>query len=108
MSTYFKEGENTGTAGSSNPIHMVNNWLQVISDRIHLYKTQRWLVVVILGLFFLIRLVYTKGSALFKLGYHAVAYCLGIHLLNSFIGFISPLDDPEEDELGGDSFLPTK
>jgi hypothetical protein len=74
MSTYFKEGENTGATGSSNPIHMVNNWLQVISDRIHLYKTQRWLVAVILGLFFLIRLVYTKGGVLFKLGYHAVAY----------------------------------
>jgi len=37
-----------------------------------------------------------------------VAYCLSIHLLNSFIGFISPLEDPEEDELNGDnSFLPT-
>ena len=32
------------------------------------------------------------------LGYHAVAYCLGIHLLNSLIGFLSPLEDPEDEE----------
>jgi hypothetical protein len=38
-----------------------------------------------------------------------VTYCLGIHLLNAFIGFISPLEDPEEDDgVGGDSFLPQK
>ena len=43
-----------------------------------------------------------------KLGYHAVAYCLGIHLLNSFIGFISPLEDPEDEDVEGSSFLPLK
>jgi len=42
------------------------------------------------------------------IGYHAVTYCLGIHILNSLIGFISPLNDPEEDEIGDGSFLPTK
>jgi hypothetical protein len=45
----------------------------------------------------------------YVIGYHAVTYCLGIHLLNAFIGFISPLEDPEEEgtEDGG-SFLPQK
>jgi len=36
-----------------------------------------------------------------------LTYCIGIHFLNSFIGFISPLDDPEEEYLEeGDSHLP--
>jgi hypothetical protein len=48
-----------------------------------------------------------------KLGYHAVAYCLAIHLLNSIIGFLSPLEDPEDEDFvvrGGEdsSFLPTR
>ena len=45
------------------------------------------------------------------LGYYAVTYCLGIHILNSFIGFISPLQDPEDEECSLDdknSFLPQK
>ena len=43
-----------------------------------------------------------------KKGYYALTYCIGIHFLNSFIGFISPLDDPEE-ELGEDnSYLPQR
>jgi len=39
-----------------------------------------------------------------------LTYCLGIHLLNAFIGFISPMDDPEEEGGFNDSgsFLPQK
>ena len=46
-----------------------------------------------------------------NLGFHAVTYCLGIHVLNSFIGFISPLQDPEDEEVNlhdKGSFLPQK
>ena len=41
--------------------------------------------------------------------YACLTYCIGIHVLNSFIGFISPLDDPEEAGLQSDeSILPQK
>ena len=33
---------------------------------------------------------------------------MGIHFLNSFIGFISPLDDPEENLSEENSFLPIR
>ena len=36
---------------------------------------------------------------LYVQGYYALTYCIGIHFLNSFIVFISPLDDPEDEDL---------
>jgi len=36
---------------------------------------------------------------------------LAIHLLNSLIGFLSPLEDPEDEQFSmdeGNSFLPTR
>ena len=42
-------------------------------------------------------------------GYYCLTYCIGIHFLNAFIGFISPLEDPEEYDLNSnDSFLNKK
>jgi hypothetical protein len=38
-------------------------------------------------------------------GYYALTYCIGIHFLNSFIGFISPLEDPEDNLNEENSFL---
>ena len=58
-----------------------------------------------------IKIVFNKGYIFIYKGYHAVTYCLGIHLLNSFIGFISPLQDPEDEETSLEdkgSFLPQK
>ena len=66
-----------------------------------IYRKSRWLAVAILSIIYFIRVFYKKG-------YYALTYCIGIHFLNSFIGFISPLDDPE-DELGEDnSYLPQR
>ena len=39
-------------------------------------------------------------------GYYALTYCIGIHFLNSFIAFISPLEDPEDDLPEDISHLP--
>jgi len=39
-------------------------------------------------------------------GYYALTYCIGIHFLNSFIAFISPLDDPDDDLPEDSSHLP--
>ena len=74
----------------------------IIKDKIIIYKLERWLVIGILTLIYMIRVVVTSG-------FYCLTYCIGIHFLNSFIGFISPLDDPEEYDLNrGDSFLPQK
>ena len=59
-------------------------------------------IVLILALIYIIRIVIAQG-------YYCLTYCIGIHFLNSFIGFISPLEDPEEYDLNNeDSFLPQK
>jgi hypothetical protein len=60
MSTYFKD-DDIGMNASRNPVNVITKWIQVISDRIHLYKVERWGVVAVMALIFLIRLFMTKG-----------------------------------------------
>lgn len=117
MSTYFEEGElkSDGTnVQSKSPFTKLGIYFEALNDKIKNYFLYRWIVIIVLFLFFLIRLIITKGSTFlfhFFLGYHAVAYCLAIHLLNSLIGFLSPLEDPEDEQFvvsGDSSFLPTK
>mmetsp|Transcript_7176 Transcript_7176/g.10832 ORF Transcript_7176/g.10832 Transcript_7176/m.10832 type:complete len:204 (-) Transcript_7176:357-968(-) len=75
----------------------VQYWL----DKSTIHPVQRWIAfVAILALFFL-RIYLVQG-------YFIVAYGLGIFLLNNFIAFLSPLEDPT-DSLGGDDgpSLPT-
>ena len=80
----------------------MNIYFNSLKDKIIIYRAQRWIVAAFLAIVYFIRVFRTKG-------YYALTYCIGIHFLNSFIGFISPLDDPEEDQLNnGDSYLPQK
>jgi hypothetical protein len=99
MSTYFKN-DHLNENEESAVINKFFIYLNVINDKVQFYKQERWIVVAILVLFYFIRLLVTGG-------YHAVTYCLGIHILNAFIGFISPLEDPEDAD-DGDSFLPQR
>lgn len=107
MSHYFQNDPNF--AFSSNENSLTNNYgkimiyLRALNDKIQFFKLERWVIVGVLVLFYFIRLIMTGG-------YHAVTYCLGIHLLNAFIGFISPLEDPDDDEIYSSkgSFLPQK
>jgi hypothetical protein len=110
MSTYFKNDTQEVLDASGGGITKLFSYLHAINDKVQFYKNERWMLVIVLAVFFLIRLILTGGKAIkFIIGYHAVAYCLGIHLLNAFIGFISPLEDPEEDvEVDNGSFLPQK
>jgi hypothetical protein len=104
MSTYFKEGENIPPSQESgSALQSFNKYYQIINDRIQFYKRERWTVIALLALLYLIRCLITKG-------YFALTYCIGIHLLNSFIGFISPLRDPDEDDTMSEdsSFLPQR
>ena len=80
----------------------IGMYINQIKDIIIIYKAERWGVIGILAVIYLIRMIHTKG-------YYALTYCIGINFLNAFLGFISPLNDPEEEELNsGDSFLPQK
>ena len=109
MSSYFNEEEKKSLSDINNIsldqksfFQKIDIYYNSIKDKIIIYKAQRWGVVAFLAVFYFIRVFRTKG-------YYALTYCIGIHFLNSFIGFISPLDDPEEDQLNsGDSYLPQK
>ena len=109
MSNYFSEEEKTQNNTSTekplsekNIFEKISIYYNIINDKIIIYPLERWLVTSILLLIYVIRVVLTRG-------YACLTYCIGIHILNSFIGFISPLEDPEEFELNkDDSFLPQK
>ena len=103
MSTYFTETEKESKTSSSNIFSKIISYSNIIKDKTILYIKERWILVIILLIIYLIRIIITKG-------YYALTYCIGIHFLNSFIGFISPLEDPEEEQFSGEenSFLPIK
>ena len=109
MSNYFSEEEKSQKNPSTekplsekNIFEKISIYYNIINDKIIIYPLERWLVTSILLLIYVIRVVLTRG-------YACLTYCIGIHILNSFIGFISPLEDPEEFELNkDDSFLPQK
>ena len=107
MSSYFSEEENKNINNNNENIseksffEKIKIYLNSLNDKIIIYRAERWGVVAILAVIYFIRIFRKKG-------YYALTYCIGIHFLNSFIGFISPLDDPEE-ELGEDnSYLPQR
>lgn len=100
MSTYFQNDVNTNNSSNIFICGFFNKILTVynaIKDRLSLYRKTRWYIIIFLSILYIIRLLITKG-------YQALTYCIGIHFLNSFIGFISPKVDPEDI---GESYLPT-
>jgi len=109
MSKYFTEEEQSQSSkikeksiADKSLCEKINLYHNIIKDKIIVYPLERWLVVLILALIYLIRIIKTEG-------YYCLTYCIGIHFLNAFIGFISPLEDPEEYDLNSnDSFLPQK
>ena len=109
MSSYFEDGEpksaselNKDSLEKLSFFQKIDLYHNKIKDQLIVYRNWRWGLVFILGIIYLIRIYTTKG-------YYALTYCIGIHLLNSFIGFISPLEDPEDEILSNnDSYLPQK
>ena len=109
MTSYFNEEEksqsskiNEKSIADKTFFEKINLYFNIIKDKIIIYPLERWLVVLILVLIYIIRIVITKG-------FHCLTYCISIHVLNAFIGFISPLEDPEDYGLNEeDSFLPQK
>ena len=110
MSNYFSEEEKSQNSSSihekslseKNIFEKLSLYRSVIKDKIIIYIFERWMVTFILLILYVIRVVLNRG-------YACLTYCIGIHILNSFIGFISPLEDPEDYDLNSDdSFLPQK
>lgn len=106
MASYFTEGETKlgsqnekkGVKGLINKMRLI---IQAINDKIQFYTKRRWITICFLCSIYFLRLIITRG-------YQALTYCIGIHFLNSFIGFISPMIDPEGDEFDEEnkSYLP--
>ena len=106
MSSYFNEGEQKNSSDLNNEgissksfCEKLSIYFNYIRDKIIVYKLYRWLLILFLFSIYIFRMFYTKG-------YYALTYCIGIHFLNSFIAFISPLDDPEDDLPEDGSHLP--
>ena len=99
MSSYFKKDEqsnsnniNSDSLSNASFKKKIKIYYNSIRDKIIVYKGFRWSFIVFLLIIYFIRILYVQG-------YYALTYCIGIHFLNSFIGFISPLDDPEDEDL---------
>jgi len=71
---------------------VIQYWL----DKSTIHIVPRWCAFLFLLVIFFLRVYLVQG-------YFIVAYGLGIFLLNNFIAFLSPLDDPVDDGPG----LPT-
>ena len=109
MSKYFSEEEKTQNNAFNEKsiadktfLEKISLYNNIIKDKIIIYALERWIFTAVLILIYIVRVILTRG-------YACLTYCIGIHFLNSFIGFISPLEDPEEYDLNkDDSYLPQK
>ncbi|XP_074348603.1 protein RER1B-like [Apium graveolens] len=77
-----------------------STFLQFYLDKCTPFPAHRWLGTFVLAFIYAVR-IYHLGS------FYAVTYGLGIYILNLLIDFISPIVDPELEELDG-AELPTK
>ena len=109
MSKYFNENEQSQSSSVNNKLLADKNifekievYSNIIKDKLLIYQIERWIFVLFLTMIYIVRIIQTGG-------FHCLTYCICVHFLNSFIGFISPLEDPEEASLNNDdSFLPQK
>lgn len=75
----------------------VSRVIQYWLDKSTIHVVPRWIGFLVLLLLFFLRIYMVQG-------FFIVAYGLGIYLLNNFIAFLSPLEDPSE--LGNGPTLP--
>ena len=68
---------------------MIQHWL----DRSTIHPWPRWVGFIAVMMIFSIRVYVTEG-------FYIIAYGLGIFLLNNFIAFLTPLDDPSGSDDG--------
>ena len=82
---------------------MLKLWQAVQSweDKLKLYHGKRWVFSMLLMLLFVIRVAMAGG-------FHVVAYCLAILILNQFLHFLTPLQSDMEDETTDKPVLPVR
>ncbi|KAJ3679126.1 hypothetical protein LUZ60_017137 [Juncus effusus] len=71
-----------------------SRWYQHVLDRTTPYLRERWLAFFFLAVCYLIRVWILEG-------FYIVTYGLGIFCLSQLVGFLSPMVDPEMEELIG-------
>ena len=62
MSSYFKNDSANDNEDSNNILNKSLIYLNVLNDRVQFYKKERWVVVAILVLIYLIRVIMTGGK----------------------------------------------
>lgn len=97
----IKDTTQSNNGGICSYISNISKYYNAIRDKTQQYIHERWGVAAVLGVIYFIRLIFTGG-------FHALTYLIGINCLNAFILFISPFEDPEDIDNGGDSYLPQK
>jgi len=91
------EGEDdTGSQSFDHQQAQFKRVVQYWMDKSTIHVVPRWCIFGLLLILFFLRIYYVQG-------YFIVAYGLGIFLLNNFIAFLSPLEDPSDSGPG----LPT-
>jgi len=91
------EGEDdTGSQSLDHQHVQFKRVVQYWMDKSTIHIVPRWCLFAFLLVLFFLRIYYVQG-------YFIVAYGLGIFLLNNFIAFLSPLEDPSD----GGPGLPT-
>lgn len=80
------------TTTSHTPHPPVQRLIQYWLDKSTIHFVPRWVSFAVLLVLFFLRIYFVNG-------YFIVAYGLGIFLLNNFIAFLSPMEDPEGDGL---------
>ena len=83
-------------SNNNHELDTVRRAVQYWLDKSTIYPTQRWIGFTLLLCLFFLRVYLVQG-------YFIIAYGLGIFLLNNFIAFLSPLEDPSDGPT-----LPTK
>ena len=62
MSTYFKNDKANDNEDSNNILNKSLIYFNVLNDRVQFFKKERWIVVGILVLIYLIRIILTGGK----------------------------------------------
>ncbi|XP_042040607.1 protein RER1A-like [Salvia hispanica] len=91
------DGSSTTAATPAAASSAISQWKFAVSQRFqHFldkstpYLLYRWIAFLCIALIYGVRVYLVQG-------FYVVSYALGIYLLNLFIGFLSPQDDPEFD-----------
>ena len=96
LPTHHRHHEPSPTLTISTVKRATQYWL----DKSTIYPLQRWLAFTFIFCLFFLRIYLIQG-------YFIVAYGLGIFLLNNFIAFLSPLEDPATADYDDGPSLPT-